>query len=146
MNKKIIGLGLLGAVVVIAVGVFIGASLSSSKANPIGSTQQGSEYQATTTRSATGVTIPSGFLINNAPGTVGSVVITGATTGTIDLYDIATTTSVLLRGADFPTSTLRHISIPASTVAGTYTFDVAFTKGIYLQVSGTGPTSTITYR
>lgn len=103
-------------------------------------------YESTTTRAsfdgtaitATGAapkTLSVGF------GTLGSVVITGASAGTIDLYD-ATTTGA---HSDY-VGTTTLASFPLSTVAGTYTFDVQYKKGLMLVLSGTTGTSTITWK
>src|SRR3990167_2510987 len=117
-----------------------------------GSVMQFSEYQATSTRSTTGTNNIANFTILSSydvctltcPGTVGSVVITGANTGIIRLWD-ATTTDVTKRAG--ATSSLTVIEIPASAAAETQTFDVAYRYGIlYELVSGTAPTSTITWR
>ena len=145
MDKKTIGLGLLGAVIVIALGVYAGFSFSVSKVNPIGSVEIANEYQATSTLSAIGVAMKSGYTFVNGSASVGSVVITGAATGVVNLYN-ATTSNVLLRGASFATSSLTYINIPASLAVGTYTFDMVFDKGIVIEIVGTAPTSTITYR
>lgn len=90
-------------------------------------------------------------VVRTGTGVLGSIVITGAGTGTINFYD-ATTTSIAKRASGMATSTILLGSIPASLAAGTYVFDVAFKNGLYVDFStldaGTGsvPTTTITYR
>lgn len=114
----------------------------------LGSTIQGQEYIATTTGNAAsyGVTVTTSRLIKGGYGGLGSVVVTGANTGVMNFYD-ATTTDVTARTGNKATSTILIASIPASLVAGTYVFDVAYGQGLYLDiVSGVAPTSTITYR
>lgn len=106
-----------------------------------GSTIQGSEYQATTTTT--------GNFLNdislNAGQTLGSVVITGAAAGTIDLYD-ATTSNINLRTGNLASSTILLASFPASAAVGTYTFDRIARYGVYVHIVGTMPTTTITFR
>ncbi len=104
------------------------------------------EYTATTTaaNSVYGATVTTGRLIRTGQGALGSIVITGANTGIVNIYN-ATTTDATKRIT--ATSTILMASIPASAVAGTYTFDVGYTDGLYIDlVSGTMPTSTVTYR
>lgn len=103
------------------------------------STAASTVYGAFTSgRSLTGLTKKS--------GSFGSVVITGANTGVVNIYD-ATTTDVTKRTNNRATSTILLASFPASTVAGTYTFDAVYTDGLFVELnSGTMPTSTITYR
>ena len=113
-----------------------------------GSVTRNSEYFATSTAPITlyGATITGDRVITDLPGTLGSVVITGANTGAITLYN-ATTSNVNLRTGQKATSTILLTSLPPSLAAGTYTFDVVFTDGLLLELeNGTMPTSTITYR
>ncbi len=108
------------------------------------STPVASEYYSTTTV-ATGA--PSIRLIKTGVGTFGSVVITGAQVGTIDVYN-ATTSDVTQRTGQTATSSILLAQFPASAPAGTYTFDTVFTVGLLIVTSAspTAPTSTITYR
>ncbi len=98
------------------------------------------EYQGTTTRAFNGTAMANLQLIQSGPGTLGSVVITGAGTGVINFYD-ATSTGP---HSDYATTTIA--TFPASTAAGTYTFDVLFTRGLVYEIVGTAATSTVTYR
>ncbi len=107
----------------------------------LGSTGRGSEYQGTTTQATVGA-FPTETALQTGPGTLGSVTITGATTGTINIYD-ATTSNTIGRNS---TSSLLVASFPASTAAGTYTFDRVLFNGLYIVTTGTMPTSTITFR
>lgn len=114
----------------------------------LGSVPQGSDYIATTTGEATnyGNTITGSHLIRTGSGSLGSIVITGANTGIVNIYD-ATTTDITKRAAALSTSTILRASFPASTVAGTYVLDATFTNGLYVDlVTGKMPTTTITYR
>lgn len=117
----------------------------------LGSTIQGNDYQATSTAPSTvyGATITTSRSLfqNVSPrqGALSSVVITGANTGIVNFYN-ATTSDVNLRTGQKATSTILIASLPASLAAGDYTFDVAFTDGLYIDVTGTIPTTTITYR
>lgn len=116
------------------------------KTSPIlGSVSVGNDYVATSTaaNSVYGA-VTANRLVRTGPGTLGSVIITGANTGIINFYNA--TTTVLTQRAT-ATSTILLASIPASAAAGTYTFDVQFSDGLFIElVSGIMPTSTITYR
>ena len=104
----------------------------------LGSITEGQEYNATST-SSNGAGLPARSVIKTSPGALGSVVITGATTGIINFFDATSTNH-----ANHATTTIA--SIPASAAAGTYTFDVAFSRGLLVEVTGVAPTSTITWR
>lgn len=78
-------------------------------------------------------------------GTLGSVVITGAGAGTMELYD-ATTSNSSLRTTVATTSLTKIASIPASAAANTYTFDVRTLTGLIWEATGTKATTTLTYR
>lgn len=107
-----------------------------------GSTARGSEYQGTTTTQ--GSWLADGQL-QSVGGTLGSVVVTGANTGIINIYD-ATTSSVLLRATSMSSSSILVATLPASIVAGTYTFDRSVYNGLLVNIVGTVPSTTITYR
>lgn len=102
----------------------------------------GNDYYSTTTRAAvTGSPLAGVTILRVGVGSLGSVVITGANTGIINIYDGTTT----LGHADSATNTLA--TFPASTAAGTYTLDIGYTKGLIIDIpAGLAPTSTITYR
>lgn len=112
-----------------------------------GSQLQGQEYLATTTGSSISAGAATGAgLVKTGSGALAQIVVTGANTGYINIYD-ATTTNVNNRTGNTATSSIYLGSLPASIAAGTYTFDVQFNTGLYLDlVSGTLPTSTIMYR
>lgn len=113
----------------------------------LGSTITGQDYIATTTAPTNlyGSTISGDTLIKAGQGSLGSLIVTGANTGIINMYD-ATTTDITKRGG-VATSTIHLASIPASMATGVYVFDVQFTRGLYLDYdSGNMPTTTITYR
>ena len=106
------------------------------------------EYNATTTAVSNmyGATVSSSRMIKPGYGSLGSVIITGATAGIFNLYD-ATTSDVTKRTNNLATSTLLIASFPASVAAGTYTFDVVFVNGLFVDIqSATVATSTITFR
>ena len=111
-----------------------------------GSVYIGNEYLATST-SATDVygAFTASRVIASGPKAFGSVVITGANTGTLNFYN-ATTSNVLARTGQKATSTILVASFPGSTAAGTYTFDIEVTDGLYIDIIGLAATSTITYR
>ena len=130
----------------IAVGViaaFLALAFLIPQFQALGSVSQGSEYNATTTgESSAAADI---FTLRNGQATLGSVVITGATTGEMEIYD-ATTTDSSLRDASQATATIRIAHIPASAAAGTLTFDILATRGLTVYMTGTQPTTTITWR
>lgn len=108
---------------------------------------EASDYTATST-AANGAygAFTTGRRLKPGAGSFGSIVITGANTGVINVYN-ATTTDVNKRTGQKATSTILIASIPASTAAGTYVFDASYTDGLYIDlVGGHMPTSTITYR
>ena len=131
--------------VVLFVGLFIGYALKQSP--PIGSVDTGQEYEATSTApTALFGQVTGQKVIKTGAGAVGSVVITGLTTGAFSLYD-ATTSSILLRTGQAGTSTIHIATFAPSTPAGTYTLDASFTNGLLLvPESGSLATSTITWR
>jgi hypothetical protein len=107
-----------------------------------GSVAVGGEYQSTTTKPYNGSSLTNLTVLKSESGTMGSVIITGAGAGVMTLYDATTTNSSLRTKA--ATTTL--VSIPASAAAGTYTFDIQFYQGLIVELSGTVPTSTISWR
>jgi len=88
--------------------------------NPIGSVSGGNDYAATTTD--TNFNTALGNLVKTGQGTLGSVVISISSNAPLYLYDATSTIHT-----NYATTTLA--AFPA-TVAGTYTFDVAFTRGL----------------
>jgi len=108
---------------------------------------EASDYTATSTAASGGYgAFTTGRRLKPGAGSFGSIVITGANTGVINVYN-ATTTDVNKRTGQKATSTILIASIPASTAAGTYVFDASYTDGLYIDlVSGNMPTTTITYR
>lgn len=122
--------------------VFVFVFVATRNTTPIvqGSVSQGSSYHSTTTRAFNGNAIANGQLLQLGPGDLGSVVITGAGTGVINIYDGTTTAA----HTDSATTTIA--SFPASTTAGTYTFDAQYYKGLIIETVGSVATSTITYR
>lgn len=137
---------------VLAVGFLLLATLvfsgSLKQESLFGSVGVSNEYQSTSTAPSTlfGAQTAQSKIIKTGQGALGSVIITGANTGVINFYN-ATTTDINLRTGQVATSSILIASIPASTVAGTYTLDVQFTTGlIYDLYGGLMPTTTITYR
>lgn len=126
---------LLAAVAAIA-ALFLGYILGTAPQTSFGSVETGQEYNATTTSAGgTYATVSGDKLLKTGSGALGSVVITGANTGVLNFYNGTTTSGYLIA------------SIPASAAAGTYTFDATFTTGLFVDlVSGSMPTTTITYR
>lgn len=144
MNLSTTQVGIAGVVL----GALIwAAAFNSPVTQELGSVNRANEYFATSTagNSVFGA-FTSGRNVQDGPGALGSVVVTGANTGVINFYN-ATTTNVSKRTGQKATSTILIASIPASMAAGTYTFDAVFSDGLFVDiVSGTAPTTTITYR
>lgn len=114
----------------------------------VGSIIQGFEYTATSTAGSSvyGATVTGSRVLTSRAGSLGSVIITGANTGVFNLYN-ATTSNVNLRTNQTPTSTILLASFPTNATAGTYTFDMEYGYGLYVDlISGVMPTSTITFR
>lgn len=122
----------LGAIAALLIGFVLG----NGPAQTFGSIVEGQTYNATTTSAGgTYATVSGDKLLKTGVGSLGSVVITGANTGILNFYNGTTTTGYLIA------------SIPASAAAGTYVFDATFTTGLFVDlVSGSMPTTTITYR
>lgn len=136
-EKYLLGLGAM----LLFVGFLFGLSSFQDARNTEASTIIGGEYQSTITRRMpAGTAITNLTVLKSGAGTLGSVVITGAGTGVLTLYDATSTVT----NTEWATTTLA--TFPASTAAGTYTFDVIFRKGLLIDYSGTVGTTTITYR
>lgn len=105
-----------------------------------GSVTQGNEYFASTTKNYMGTSMPNLSVLKVGSGSLGSVVITGAAAGVINIYDATSTVT----NTEWATTTLA--TFPASTAAGTYTFDATFKKGLLVEILTATPTSTITWR
>lgn len=123
----------------------IGFMFTQSAQKVQGSVMQGGEYHSTTTSASTLVSFTVPKLVNATAGTLGSVIITGSGAGAITIYD-ATTTDATLRASTQSTSTITIASFPPSPTVGTYTFDIAFYRGLIYDVNGTQSTTTLTYR
>lgn len=126
--------------ILLAIVALLGGSYGVTQ---LGSIQDGQAYNATTTLSGFIPGVPTGGmkLIKTGGGTLGSVVITKSAAGSLELYDATTT----VNGAVYGTTTLA--SFDATALAGTYTFDVAFSTGLLVVVpAGNLSTTTITYR
>ena len=130
-------------IVIALVATFAIGHFYTPESKSFGGVTVGNEYTSTSTIHSA---ITSNQLIREGWGSLGSVVITGAGTSAFTLYDATST--------DFSTNPKRSTStallatIPASLAAGTYTFDVTYTTGlfVYYDTVATAVTSTITYR
>jgi hypothetical protein len=130
------------ALAVLAVFLVLYFFVAGNAPHAAGSVGIGNDYQGTTTsqgRFTNDITLATGT------GSFGSIVITGAAAGVINIYD-ATTSNVSARTGQTASSTILLASIPASAAAGTYTFDRVYENGLYVDIVGTIPTTTITYR
>jgi hypothetical protein len=129
--------------ILLVVGLLAGFLIGKSLLNPtVGSVTQGNEYYSTSTPVG-GYT---SALIKGGYGALGSVIVTTAGNQSYTLYN-ATTSNVTKRTGNKASSSIMLAQIPASLVAGTYTFDITFTDGLLIDVTaGTLGTSTISYR
>ena len=129
---------------VVALVFGLGYAISSLQSKPkvLGSIGDGFGYNATTTSTGR---FTADTVLKSTGGQLGSIVVTGAATGVIELYD-ATTTAITSRSAAFASSSILVASLPASTAAGTYTFDRELKYGLVISIVGTMPTTTVTYR
>ncbi len=128
-------------VLILVLGIVVGSISFSKNKNINGSVAQGNEYHATSTKAGvTGGTMTLPATLCSTGGSLGSVVITGAGTGIVNIYDGTSTVT----NSQYGTTTLA--SFPASTAAGTYTFDLATYRGIAIDATGNVATATITYR
>lgn len=134
--KKIlqyIGLSLFS--IAIIAGFYFGIKQNTATA----SIQDGQSYMATTTDSTWSAVAGSIKVLKVGPGTFGSVIITTNTTGLINVYDGTTTSSTI------GTTTIAKFGASATT--NTYTFDVAFAKGLVIEnPTGSLASTTITWR
>lgn len=131
---------------ILVLGIFIASYLGAFRALPVqGSVGQGSEYYSTSTRTFNGTASPSVVLVKGGYGSLGSVIITGAAAGEITFFD-ATTSDVTKRATGQSTTTIEITDLPASLVAGTYVHDITYGRGLLMVITGTAPTSTVTYR
>jgi len=100
----------------------------------------GQSYMATTTHDFGTVSVGSRKLLKGGAGEFGSVIITNSTAGSFNLYDATSTNH-----GDHATTTLAKIG--ASLAAGTYVFDVSFSRGLLVEFQSTNVASgTITWR
>lgn len=144
MKTSSITVGVVGAVALM-LGIFLGAFFRSE--NAIASVAYGNDYIATTTAASAAYGSQTGdVLLKTGYGSIGSVVITGANTGVVNILN-ATTTNISLRTGNTATSSIVLATFPASAAAGTYTLDAVFTAGLLVDLNGGNmPTTTITYR
>ena len=136
MKNIIIGI-VIALVVVVGYGFVTGSK--TVVVNPVGSSIGNNPFNS--------LNISDGSLTNQLKtrfGTLGSVVITKAGAGEINIYN-ATTSNVNLRA--LATSSLQVLAtFPDSVVAGTYNFNIVATDGILVVLEATKPVGTITYK
>ena len=145
MQNKVRGIATTATLSAIAVLIALIATLApkfqvAPESQVLGSVTQGNEYFSTTTRNHLGTELTNLKVLKTNSGSFGSVIITGAGTGVMNFYDATSTVT----NTEWATTTLA--SFPASTAAGTYTFDVVFSKGLLFEEVGSVATSTITWR
>lgn len=83
-------------------------------------------------------------VLKSSWGTLGSVVLTGANTGEIYLYDATTTNNNLRKGTATSSITIAHFD--SSATVGNYDFNSVLNNGLIVEVVGTAPTTTITFK
>ena len=138
MIKIIAGLTLL-------IGMLSGYIASISQGPPFGSTVVGNDYNATSTKNYDGTALTNLTVLKNGSGSLARITITGAGAGVMKFWN-ATTTNPNLRSSSMSSSTILILTVPASTVAGTYDFDIEFSNGLIYEITGTAPTSTPVWR
>ena len=134
MNK--ISIILISVIIILLACIFIFTD-NSGKPIALGSIQDGQAYTSTSTASDWGASTNRMLKVGN--GTLGSVIITGATAGgAIELRNATST---------IDTGSTTIATFVAGAIGGTYTFDVAFTRGLaVITTSGLIATTTITFR
>ena len=138
MKDKIVVIGIV--ILIAMVGILLARD-----SGKFGGIQTGEEYVATSTRNFNGVAMSNLQVIREGYGSVGELTITGATAGTINLFN-ATTSNVNLRTGNKATSTILIATFPNSTAANTYQINSRFTDGLMVELLGTVPTSTLTVK
>lgn len=109
----------------------------------LGSVTQGNEHNSTSTPFDVA---QSDGLIDQGYGTLGQVTVTSVGDLTFRLLD-ATTTVATNRPAARQATSSAELAVINTASAGTFTFDVVYYDGLYLDViSGTNGTTTVTYR
>jgi hypothetical protein len=143
-TKILIGLGLMLA-------VLGGIYFTLNTEQVVGSAVIGNEYQSY--RITSGNASTSAQLVKLGPGTLGSIIVSSSTTGTLEVYDGVISGKTLTGAALTPgqgattTATTTVALFPTNAVAGTYTFDSIITKSLYILPSTNFVGSyTITYR
>lgn len=112
----------------------------------LGSVSPGGEYQSTTTPTG----IPDLMVLCEGPGVLANINVMGPNVGNIQVYN-ATTSNNTLR-ASIATSSILLADIPskapadATSTARQHAFDAIATKGILVDLVGSVPTTTISYR
>lgn len=145
LSYAMLGAGLCAIAVVLYI-------IFSNPFSVLGSVTVGNEYTATSTAPNTYQGAFSGSrLIKAGTGALGSIVIGGAGAGNVCFYN-ATTSAITKRATAKATSTILLGCVAGAAAAGTYTFDVVYTDGLYFDLNpldlgaAAVPTSTITYR
>ena len=116
--------------------VFLYSQGFKSPSDVVASVARGGEYQATSTYPT--VLTARHTLIDNTYGTLGSVIISSTTAGTMKIWNATSTT-------DSASTTIATFA--ASAANGTYTFDAIITRGLIIETSiGFAGGYTITHR
>ena len=131
----------------IITAVFCGAFFSLQTNTVSGSVVQGGEYKATTTSTMGASKHQVIGLINTSPAiaqssttlqTLGSVIVASSSAASMTIWNATSTTDV---------SSTTIAVFKASVGEGTYTFDVALTRGLIIALpAGSNGAYTITYR
>ena len=140
--KKI--LSYLGAATLLVASIATGSLLGnvlmekSSYQQPFGSVQRSSEYQSTSTVSGQAAFL---YKISSSTAILGSVVISSSTASGVWLYNWDGA------GASVTASGTLIAYFPANATAGTYTFDILATRGLYVSTTAANTGNyTVTFR
>lgn len=140
---------LLTVIPMVAIALAVGYFVSTNNANA--SIGDGMSYNYTLVTSANASTSPQ--IIKSGQGTLGSIVVSSTTVGTLNVYNGTTMDVKTLTGSSTgqtyatTSATSTVISMGSSVAAGTYTLDVAFTNNLVILPSADFAGSyTITWR
>ncbi len=124
------------AIFFLVLGLILAFSMKDPK-EAVGSALVGNDYMATSSSPSsfigTGVIVP----LKTGGGSLAQVVVNvaGSAGGSLVFYD-ATTTDINLRAATQSTSSIFITALPNALVAGTYTFDAQFSRGLLMHYTG----------
>ena len=122
--KIIAGLAVV-AILSLAINAF--RDVENTADNPLGSVQQSSEYQASSTTENMAVASPV-VLKSDDASVLGSIVVASSSAGIITVYNATSTTD---------TASTTFVSLSSNLTPNTYTFDAIIPRGLIIEL-GTG--------